>query len=127
MAEIIKPVANIPLTAPSTPGVLATLKGCPFNPPVTLNRNELYLIVVTPSLAYRTVPGFYDVPDKGFVTFCRDFILVSASQLGPAKTRAFVFRAIEGTPPLDWVPDKAFDYRKYNIEQIIARQQGLNS
>lgn len=127
MAEIIKPVANIPLTAPSLPGVLAELKGCMFNPPVTLNRDELYLIVVTPAMAYRTIPGFYDVPDKGFVTFCRDFILVAASQVGRGRTRAFVFQAIEGEPPHDWVPDKGFDYRRYRVEQVIARQQGLNS
>lgn len=124
MGSIIKPVANLPLTAPGIPGMLKELKGCQFNPPVWLTRNRLYLIVVTPHLVYQTIRGFYEVPDKGIVTFVKDFKLLQESMWSEARNHAFVFEAIEGDPPLDWTPKSQFDYRKYQIDQIVLRKHG---
>ena len=123
MGSIIRPTSNIPLTAPAIPGMLKELKGCEFNPPVWLARDKFYLIVVTPNPAYQTIAGFYEVPDKGIVTYIKDFKLLQVSMWNEAMNRAFIFEAIEGDPPLDWKPESQFDYRKYQIDQIVLRRQ----
>jgi len=123
MGQIIKPVANLPLTAPGIPGILKELKGCEFNPPVWLGRDRFYLIVVTPNPFYQTIAGFYEVPDKGIVTFVKGFKFLQVSKWSASKNHAFVFEAIEGDPPLDWTPQSQFDYRKYQIDQIILRKR----
>ncbi|MFZ2399008.1 MAG: hypothetical protein WAW31_10160 [Smithella sp.] len=123
MGSIIRPTSNIPLTAPAIPGMLKELKGCCFNPPVWLGRGKLYLIVVTPNPAYQTIAGFYEVPDKGIVTYIKDFKLLQVSMWNEAMNRAFIFEAVEGDPPLDWKPESQFDYRKYQIDQIVLRRQ----
>jgi len=124
MGEILKPVSNLPLTCPSTPGILRRLKGCRFEPGVWLARHKLYLIVVTqnPPELYQTISGFYEVPDKGIVAFIREFKPLQVSHRSEAGTRAIVYEAIEGDPPLDWKPEMQFDYRQYTIDKIVARR-----
>ena len=125
MGMIAKPVANIPLTAPGAPGMLRALKGCRFEPAVWLSRGKMYLIVVTANdpRTYRTIPGFYDVPDKGKVVFIKTFTLLQISAMSVARTWAIVYEAMEGDPPLDWTPDKQFDYRQYKIEEVVAERE----
>jgi len=125
MGEISKPISNLPLTAPATPGMLREIKGCRFEPAVWLSREKFYLIVVThyDPKTYRTIPGFYDVPDKGVVAFIVRFRPIQVSSISVAGMKAIVFEAIEGTPPIDWTPDKQFDFRKYRLESFAIQAQ----
>jgi len=92
MGSIIRPTSNIPLTAPAIPGMLKELKGCCFNPPVWLGRGKLYLIVVTPNPAYQTIAGFYEVPDKGIVTYIKDFKLFTGVNVERGHEQGFYIR-----------------------------------
>jgi hypothetical protein len=96
-------VAHIPLTAVGqVPGTLGEIKGCKFFPPVTL-------VVVSHHKVYTPQPGWYDVPDKGYLTWVKGFRVVQVSKPNAAAEfvpglgthRAWVFEAIEGQPPVD--------------------------
>lgn len=104
MEQIAQPVSNLPLTCLSTPGKIENLKGCKFIPALYLNRNTYYFIVVTPRYPYIPVKGFYDCPDKGYITYVDGFKFVACSHPSEANYRCWVFEAFEGTPPHDWVP-----------------------
>jgi len=120
MGQILKPVANIPLTAPSTPGKLPTIKGCVFNPPVYLDRGKLYLIVVSHRRVYVPEKGFYDVPDKGHLTFIAGFKRIDVSHPNGAGLRCWAFEALEGHPPADWVPKAQGSYTAHEARGIRA-------
>jgi len=96
-------VSNIPLTCPSTPGVLREIKGCQFVPPVFLNRDTLYFVVVTNRLSYMPQSGWYDVPDKGYLTWIKAFQLLQVSYVSIAGSHARIYKAIEGEPPVECV------------------------
>lgn len=97
-------VSHIPLTCPGSPGNIKMIKGCEFVPPVTLNRDCLYFIVVTFRDPYIPQPGWYDVPEKGHVTWIKSFSLIQVSNpCLPQKLRCWVFEAFEGLPPIEAV------------------------
>lgn len=94
-------VSHIALTCVPTPYQLKEVKGCHFNPPVTLNRDVPYLIVVSHQQLYVPLPGWYDIPEKGCLSWIARFQFVQVSQPSLVIYKAFVFRALEGLPPVD--------------------------
>lgn len=107
MPEILTQVSNIPLTAPSTPARLTNLKGCRFFPGVFLDRGKLYFVVITHRPRYIPEPGFYDVPDKGYLTWIDRFVFKEVSMANEHGAKCWVFEAMEGHPPKDRMPDLA--------------------
>ena len=105
MGSILKQVSNIPLNTFDTPKKLVELKGCKFTPAVFLERKKYYFVVVTDAHRYDPPRGFYDVPGK-FLTFIDSFRFVAVSDFSVTLHRCWVYEAIEGTPPIDWVPDQ---------------------
>ena len=94
-------VSNIPLTYVSMPTSIRVLKGCAFIPPCPIARDTLYFIVVSNQPKYIPQPGWYDVPEKGHLTWIARFLPVQLSRLSITGARCWVFEAIEGTPPVD--------------------------
>lgn len=141
MGQILKPVANIPLTCPSVPGKVTDIKGCKFTPAVFLNRGKMYFVVVTNKAKWFKWPegipqtqervqsyeragflvlqrGFYDVPDKGYLTFITDFKPYAKSERSIAGSTCYIFEALEGNPPADWVPNVQGRYTAHQTAGI---------
>jgi hypothetical protein len=102
------------LMTTNTPLRLERVHQCTFNPAVYLNRNTLYYIIVAVRHPYVPKPGFYDVPEKGFITWITEFKTVAVSQPTPVKiwseeekklvdyvNKAYIFEAKEGQAPKD--------------------------
>jgi hypothetical protein len=118
MGELIqKQISNIPLTCPGTPATVVELKGCKFTPAVYLNRNHLYLVVVSPQLPGRLVAqkGFYDVPEKGYLTWIESFKVIAVSAPSSARYYCHILEAFEGDAPKDCAPVKGFIQGERNI------------
>jgi hypothetical protein len=140
MSEIRKPIANVPLTTTSSPGILRGAKGCRFEPGLWLRKGEMYLMIMSQAEHVPYPPaGFYDVPDLGRVAYVKyfkpyqrsEYRTVTAQDIIESagneevlsrlrKWRMFVFQAFEGDPPNDFVPDANFDYKRANIDRMVA-------
>jgi len=107
---IQKQISNIPLTCPGTPAAVTEIKGCKFTPAVYLDRGKLYLVVVSPQLPGRMIPktGFYDVPEKGYLTWIASFKIVAVSAPSFARYYCHILEAFEGDAPKDCVPVAGF-------------------
>lgn len=111
-------VSHIALTCVPVPFNIKLLKGCEFNPPFTLNRNTLYLIVISNKAIYFPQPGWYNVPEKRYITWIERFTVKGKSKpfhLNPTLfNQAWVFEAHEGLPPVDAVvPDMSLLPKDY--------------
>ena len=98
------------LSCPEFPTKVRIIKGIRFNPKVTLNSKTLYFIVVSNRFNYEPVAGFYDVPNKGYITWIGKFIPIAISHplaIGAVHHIAYVFQAYEDTPPVGLTPFKA--------------------
>jgi hypothetical protein len=143
MGNILQPIANIPITTTTTPGILRGVKGCRFEPGLWLNTSDMYLMIMSQEdhVPYPQA-GFYDVPDKGKVVFITHFKPYQRSEyrtITPEdvaesngnddvlnrlrKWRMFVFLAYQGDPPYDFVPTADYNYKQAQIEQIMARTE----
>ena len=145
MSGILQPVANIPLTTTTTPGILKGVKGCRFEPGLWLNTTDMYLMVMSREEQIGYPPaGFYEVPDRGEVVYITRFKPYQRSEyrtITPAdvlesmgntevlnnlkRWRMFVFIAYQGDPPLGFMPSSNFDYRKHKIQKIAAQLSGM--
>jgi hypothetical protein len=98
------------LTCPGTPAAVTEIKGCKFTPAVYLDRGKLYLVVVSPQLPGRMIPkaGFYDVPEKGYLTWIASFKVVAVSASSFARYYCHIFEAFEGDAPKDCAPVAGF-------------------
>jgi len=107
---IKKQVSNIPLTCPGVPASVTEIKGCKFTPAVYLNRGKLYLVVVSPQLPGRMVlkAGFYDVPEKSYLTWIDSFKIVAVSAMNHARYFCHIFEAFEGDAPKNCLPIAGF-------------------
>jgi hypothetical protein len=114
---IQKQISNIPLTCPGTPATVTELKGCKFTPAVYLDRGKLYLVVVSPQLPGRLVAqkGFYDVPEKSYLTWIENFKIVAVSARSTAGYYCHILEAFEGDAPKDCAPVKGFIVGERNI------------
>lgn len=95
------------LSCPEFPVKVRKLKGIEFNPEVILNRKTLYFIVVTNRFNFIPAVGFYDVPNKGFITWIGGSKLISKSNelvVGPVTNIGYIFEMFEDTPPIGIVP-----------------------
>ena len=118
MGELIKAqISNIPLTCPGTPAAVTEIKGCKFTPAVYLDRGKLYLVVVSPQRPGRMIPkaGFYDVPEKGYLTWIASFKIVAVSAMSFARYYCHILEAFEGDPPKDCAPVKGYIEGERNI------------
>lgn len=91
-------VANIPLECPTTTMRINSWKGCRFYPPAMLERGKLYLVVTSWQRIYIPVKGWYDVPEKGHITYISGFKAVYLSYKSIANARTWVFECFEGQP-----------------------------
>ena len=125
MSDIMKPIANLPLTAPPMGITVKEIKGCEFNPELWLVPPHLYLMLFDQrTICENPFPGFYSVPDKGDkVVFCKGFKPYRRSEKNEFGWSTFVFIALEGDPPLDWVPDQKYNYRDAKIHQIMNKDK----
>jgi len=107
---IKKQISNIPLTCPGTPASVTEIKGCKFTPAVYLDRGKLYLVVVSPQLPGKLIAqkGFYDVPEKGYLTWIDHFKVVAVSYRSLAGYYCHILEAFESDAPRDCVPVKGF-------------------
>jgi hypothetical protein len=142
MGDLLRPIANLPLTiARPTDSLfsrtIVNLKGCIFNPGVYLKSGVYYFINITRGTFFQTpkgnwvivqstgerqfMNGFYGLPDNR-VVFIRDFKPVAISAPNEFGYRGWIFEAIPGEVPKDWLPDKEFDYARYEIEEVIQRR-----
>jgi hypothetical protein len=68
------------LMTTSSPMKVEKLHGCVFKTPVYLDRDRMYFIGVNNFLpGWKPAPGFYSVPEKGFITWIRDFVVKEVS------------------------------------------------
>ena len=138
--DILKPVANIPITTTSSSGILKGVKGCRFEPGLWLNTTDMYLMIMSQEEHVPYPPaGFYEVPDRGktvYITHFKPYQRSERRQITPDdvaasngnmevlaqlhKWRMFVFLAYEGDVPFNFVPDANFDYKQARIEKIMA-------
>lgn len=140
MSDLLQPIANIPLTTTSSPGILRGVKGCRFEPGLWLRKGELYLMIMSQEgqVGYPP-PGFYDAPDLGRIVYVKyfkpyqrsehrtitsqDFIESAGNEEVLARLRQwrmFVFQAFEGDPPNDFVPTANFDYKQHRVNKMVA-------
>jgi hypothetical protein len=111
VGELIqKQISNIPLTCPGTSAAVTEIKGCKFTPAVYLDRGKLYLVVVSPQLPGKLIAkkGFYDVPEKSYLTWIENFKIVAVSAPSPARYYCHILEAFEGDAPKDCAPVKGF-------------------
>jgi hypothetical protein len=124
MSDILRPVANLPLTVPPRGVLFRMVKGCSFNKGLRLDPDKLYLLFHSREQKISMPPaGFYDVPDKGIVIFVKEFKPYARSEFNEFGWRVYVFRAFQGDPPLDWKPDKNFNYKQAEIERVVMQQE----
>jgi hypothetical protein len=103
---------HLTLMAPNTPLRMEKVQHCIFNPAVYLNRGTLYFLMVTYKHPFTPETGFYNVPEKGYITWIRGFRLIAVSQehhfplwdenVGENVTyanKAYLFEAFEGEAP----------------------------
>lgn len=97
------------LSCPEFPTRVRVIKGIRFNPEVTLNSKQLYFITVSVRHNYEPATGFYDVPNKGYVTWIGRFDKIAVSyplRIGTVEHTAYIFKAIEDNPPLGLIPNR---------------------
>jgi hypothetical protein len=114
---IKKQVSNIPLTCPGTPASVTEIKGCKFTPAVYLDRGKLYLVVVSQQLPGRMIPkaGFYDVPEKSYLSWIGSFKIVAVSAMNMAGYFCHIFEAFEADAPKDCIPVAGYIEGERNI------------
>ncbi len=98
------------LSCPEFPTKIRKVKGLEFIPPFVMNSRTLYFVVVSDRPTYYPSVGFYDVPERGFITWVKEFRLVAQSVSLPRGSvfhTAYVFEAIEGHPPAGVFPFRA--------------------
>lgn len=98
------------LSFPEFPTKVRILKGIRFNPEVILNSKTLYFIVVSNRFNYEPAKGFYDVPNKGFITWIGSFKPIAISdpmKIGAVHHIAYIFEALEDSPPPGLTPHRA--------------------
>jgi hypothetical protein len=107
---IKKQVSNIPLTCPGTPASVTEIKGCKFTPAVYLSRGKLYLVVVSPQRPGRMIPkaGFYDVPEKGYLSWIGSFKIIAVSAMSMAGYFCHILEAFESDVPKNCIPVAGF-------------------
>ena len=140
MSNILCPVSNYPLTAPPMGITFPSIKGCPFNPELWLSPPNLYLMVHERGKACRNpYVGFYNIPDQDRNVWIKEFRpyhrseerIINGEDMAKcdyaqlvqlSMWRIFVFIAIQGDAPMDYVPQVNFDYRGAKIEQISIKR-----
>lgn len=141
MSDISSPVANLPLTTSPRGVRILDVKGCPFIDGLRLDPGKFYLMFFSTENQVPLPPaGFYEIADKKEIIFIKEFrpymrseyrkiTVVEELTMNPdalkqlSKWRVFVFRAFEGDPPIDHVPDRNFDYQQANIEHLVQTIQ----
>ncbi len=96
------------LNCPTITMYVDVVKECVFNPPVFLTTKRLWFVAVVNSEHMKPPPaGWYDVPEKGHITWIRYFRLEAASLPNSLRSRCFIWEAFEGDPPMDILPKRS--------------------
>jgi hypothetical protein len=145
MSGILSPVANLPLTTSPRGVKILDVKGCKFIDGLRLDPGKFYLMFFsTENQVPLPSSGFYEIADKKEIIFIKEFRPYMRSEYRTITTveeltmhpdalkqlsrwRVFVFRAFEGDPPLDYVPERNFDYKRANIEHLVQTLKPLDS
>jgi hypothetical protein len=110
MGQLAQQISNIPLTYAAQAVEITDIKGCKFTPAVYLATKKMYLILVSVQAPKFMKPekGFYDVPEKNYLTWIESFKPIALSHISISGHYCYIWEAIEGTPPKDFVPVPGF-------------------
>jgi hypothetical protein len=132
MPEIRCQVANAPITRPSFPGKLKSVKkkdgylGMNFFPSLYLDRGKLYLLTFVSKqtgVPATPPPGFYPVVDSDEIVYCGRFIFLAQSTANEWGWTCWAWQGFQADPPADHVPDINFDTRQEEIANVLRRQE----